>query len=274
MDNRNTNGSDSQAQKAAITVLDASKSFGRHVLWRDWSFSVPSGSMTAVTGPSGAGKTTLINCLGLLEDFNQGTLYYGDKLVLEVDSGVGVDGKAGKKGKAGKAAEAGKTGKTGKTEKTSEGGKLSAQDRRAFFKGTLGFLFQNYGLVDSWTVRQNLEVPLKMRKGLARKDYPSVCRDVLKRVGLEGMEKEKIYTLSGGEQQRVALARLMLKKPTIILADEPTSSLDAANSRMVMEVLREFADQGATVLISTHGQEAIDACDGTLRIPGHEEAVV
>ena len=68
MDNSNTNGSDSQAQKAAITVLDASKSFGRHVLWRDWSFSVPSGSMTAVTGPSGAGKTTLLLTLaGLLK---------------------------------------------------------------------------------------------------------------------------------------------------------------------------------------------------------------
>ena len=254
MDNSNTNGLDTQAQNAAITVVDTSKSFGRHSLWKDWSFSVPAGSMTAVTGPSGAGKTTLINCLGLLEDFSQGTLYYGDKLVLEVDSGS--DGKSEKAGKTG------------------AGGKLSAQDRRAFFKDTLGFLFQNYGLVDSWTVRQNLEVPLKMRKGLSHKDYPSACRAVLKRVGLAGMEKEKIYTLSGGEQQRVALARLMLKKPTIILADEPTSSLDAANSRMVMEVLREFAEQGATVLISTHSQEVIDACDGTLRIPGHGEAAV
>lgn len=240
-------------QLPAITVKDAAKRFGHHILWENWSFTVPAEALVAVTGPSGAGKTTLINCLGLLEDFTQGSMYYGDKLVLDIKPGKG-----------------GKSGKSGKITRKKD--LLTAKERRMYFHDTLGFLFQNYGLVDSWTVRQNLMVPLKINKNIPRRQYSDLCRKVLFRVGLADMEKEKIYTLSGGEQQRVALARLMLKKPTIILADEPTSSLDTANGDMVMAILREFADSGSVVLISTHSQNVVEQCDLQLQIPGTGEA--
>ncbi|AZR02640.1 ATP-binding cassette domain-containing protein [Trueperella pyogenes] len=85
-------------------------------------------------------------------------------------------------------------------------------------------------------------------------------------VGLKGQESTKVFTLSGGEQQRVALARLMLKKPSIILADEPTSALDEDNSALVMDILRRQAQLGALVLISTHSGKIVSQCDQELAI--------
>ena len=83
--------------------------------------------------------------------------------------------------------------------------------------------------------------------------------EALKKVGLSSAVNKKIYKLSGGEQQRVALARLMIKKCSLILADEPTGSLDAENSKIVMDILHDFNRVGKTVLIVTHSQEIVDS---------------
>lgn len=117
-----------------------------------------------------------------------------------------------------------------------------------YFRTKIGFLFQNFALVDNKTVRQNLE--------LIQRRYRSQTsiEAALQTIGLAEKINQKVYTLSGGEQQRVALARLMLKKCDIILADEPTGSLDSANAARVMSILRMLNDQGKTVILVTHDE--------------------
>lgn len=95
---------------------------------------------------------------------------------------------------------------------------------------------------------------------ISRSGGARAIAEVFDRVGMPGAEKEKIYTLSGGEQQRVAMARLILKAPSLILADEPTSALDHANADLVMEILAEQASDGALVLISTHSDHIAALC--------------
>jgi putative ABC transport system ATP-binding protein len=212
-----------------LVVSGLTKSFGPKTLWSDLSLTVPSGTLTAVTGPSGSGKTTLLNCIGLLEPFDAGRITFGEWTVEP----------------------------------------KSAFSSRACFRDVLGFLFQNYGLVESWNVRKNLAVPLQ-RQGGRRSANAGAISAALTRVGMDGAEKAKIYTLSGGEQQRVALARLMLKAPSIILADEPTSALDHANADLVMEILAEQSAQGALVLISTHSDHIVDRCDRVVALDAAE----
>ncbi|TCT21699.1 putative ABC transport system ATP-binding protein [Melghiribacillus thermohalophilus] len=118
-----------------------------------------------------------------------------------------------------------------------------------YFRYEVGFLFQNFALIDNKTVKENLKI---IRKD-CRTDL--TMEEALKRVGLEDKLNNKVFTLSGGEQQRVALARLMLKKCNIILADEPTGSLDQKNSQIVLNYLKQFNEEGKTVLMVTHDEE-------------------
>ena len=130
-------------------------------------------------------------------------------------------------------------------------GKLwkKSRERREFFREKVGFLFQNFALIENRTVRENLE--LIRKKNRTSETIP----EVLKRVGMEDKEDQKVYTLSGGEQQRVALARLFLKKCSIILADEPTGSLDAGNAETVMKILTDLNREGKTVILVTHDEK-------------------
>lgn len=115
-----------------------------------------------------------------------------------------------------------------------------------YFRYKVGFLFQNFALIENKTVKENLSIVRK-----ASRTSISI-EEALERVGLEEKINSKIYTLSGGEQQRIALARLMIKKCNIILADEPTGSLDRENTDIVMDILEEYYQQGKTVVIVTH----------------------
>lgn len=123
-----------------------------------------------------------------------------------------------------------------------------SRDKREYYRKEVGFLFQNFGLIENKTVYDNLMI-VKPYKGKA---LP--IETVLNRVGLEDKIDSKIYTLSGGEQQRVALARLMLKQCNIILADEPTGSLDRENATIVMNLLESLNHEGKTVIIVTHDE--------------------
>lgn len=118
-----------------------------------------------------------------------------------------------------------------------------------YFRTKIGFLFQNFALVDNKTVKENLK--------LIRKDCKTelLIEEALRIVGLEEKLYKKVYTLSGGEQQRVALARLMLKKCDIILADEPTGSLDKNNAETVLNLLKKLNEQGKTIILVTHDEE-------------------
>lgn len=120
------------------------------------------------------------------------------------------------------------------------------KNQREYLKNEVGFLFQNFALIEAKTVRENLE----MVKKQTRSEY--TVEQALEYVGLSDIIDKKVYKLSGGEQQRVALARLMIKKCSIILADEPTGSLDANNADKVMELLKSLNKMGKTVILVTH----------------------
>ena len=130
-----------------------------------------------------------------------------------------------------------------------------------FYRNRVGFIFQNFALVEGKTVAQNLNLVKKN----CRQDGITV-EEALSQVGMEEKLYSKVYTLSGGEQQRVALARLYLKKCDIILADEPTGSLDQENAAMVMGILRKLNAKNKTVIIVTHDDEIKRQCDRILSL--------
>lgn len=135
---------------------------------------------------------------------------------------------------------------------------IDVQQRRnqlLYFREKVGFLFQNFALVENKTVEENL----KMVKKYARSNY--TIDEALEYVGLSDKLKQKVYQLSGGEQQRIALARLLIKKCDIILADEPTGSLDPGNADTVLSILRKINEMGKTVLIVTHDKSVAQRCN-------------
>ena len=148
-----------------------------------------------------------------------------------------------------------------------DGVKLHSQFARprSFFREKLGYLFQNYALVDNMSVSKNLDIALKFRNVSDKEDLK---RRSLEKVGLDSEKviHNKVYTLSGGEQQRVALARLLLKPCSIVLADEPTGSLDEKNRDEVLALLREMNQEGKTVIIVTHDLAVMRACDQVITI--------
>lgn len=122
---------------------------------------------------------------------------------------------------------------------------------REYFLYKVGFLFQNFALVEDKTIRQNLEFIQKK----ARTEM--TLEEALDTVGLGDRMEEKVYKLSGGEQQRVALARLLLKKCDIVLADEPTGSLDRGNGQKVLDMLHKMNEMGKTIIMVTHDEDII-----------------
>ena len=121
--------------------------------------------------------------------------------------------------------------------------------RQQFFQSEIGFLFQNFALIENKTVEDNLKIVRENIKNNISID------EVLDHFGINKLKKQKVYTLSGGEQQRVALARLLLKKCNVILADEPTGSLDEENSKIVIDALKELNKTGKTVIMVTHNKD-------------------
>lgn len=121
-------------------------------------------------------------------------------------------------------------------------------------------MFQNYALIENATVSENLKVAVRPRRS-PRDQTGTTMAEALDRVGLGGRGNGTIHHLSGGEQQRVALARLMVKRPALVLADEPTGALDDANTSMVVDVLRAMSEAGCAVVIATHSASVRERCD-------------
>ena len=122
----------------------------------------------------------------------------------------------------------------------------------------ISYLFQNYGLIDTETVEGNMKIATHFKK-LGKRDEQQLIANALAQVGLQGYEHRRVYTLSGGEQQRVALAKIIAKSPQIIFADEPTGSLDEKNRDYVLEILKELNHQGKTIVVVTHDPN-VNAC--------------
>lgn len=140
----------------------------------------------------------------------------------------------------------------------------SARRTRRYRRDRLGYLFQSYALIENATIRQNLDVVINDRGD--RRAFRARQDEALEAVGLGGRAAEPVHRLSGGEQQRVALARLIVKRPTVILADEPTGALDDANQEMVMAHLRALARAGASVVVATHSGYVRQTCDRALDV--------
>ena len=197
------------------------KSFGNQKVLNELTFCVETNEMVAIMGKSGTGKSTLLNILGLLDKPDKGDLTLFGKLNIQPFSSKASN----------------------------------------VLRDKIGFLFQNFALIDNKTVEYNLALVLKNRRKINKTLEIS---ESLKKVGLEGFEKKYIYQCSGGEQQRVAVARLLLKPCELILADEPTGSLDIQNRDEIVRLLSLLKESGKTVVIVTHDPEVANKCDRTI----------
>ncbi|MGW4207330.1 ABC transporter ATP-binding protein [Lentzea sp. NPDC004789] len=205
-----------------IVISKLAKRFGTRTLWSGLDLTVAPGDLVAVTGPSGSGKTTLLNCVGLLESPTSGRILHGEADIT----------------------------------------RFGRRAARLFRRDALGYLFQNYALIENATVADNLAIASAGR-GRRRS---TAHREALDRVGLAGRETDRVHELSGGEQQRVALARLLLKQPSVVLADEPTGALDSDNAALVVDVLREMSEDGCAVMIATHSDYVRTRCHTTFDV--------
>lgn len=208
----------------AIELTNISKSFNEKKVLNDFSLAVKQGEMVAITGGSGSGKTTLLNIIGLIEKADKGVINIFELKDIKPN--------------------------TKKSEKA--------------IRNYIGYLFQNYALIDNETVEENLKIGLKYIKN--KKSHKKMIEEALKDVGLEGYENRKVFELSGGEQQRIAIARIMLKPSQLILADEPTGSLDYANRNIIIELLKKLNTLGKTVLIVTHDDYIANQCQRIISI--------
>jgi len=135
-----------------------------------------------------------------------------------------------------------------------------------FFRNELGYLFQNFGLLDNETVSSNLDLGLINRQ-CNRKEKENYKKEVLARVGLSHIHLEqKVYELSGGEAQRVALAKIILKDPPLILADELTTALDPITSQEIMKILLTMKNQNRLIIIATHNPDIWNQADEVINL--------
>lgn len=184
--------------------------------------SVESGEAVAIVGPSGSGKSTLLNIIGL---------------ILKPDSGsVAVDGEE----------------------------VLNMGDRRcsAFRNASFGYIVQDFALLDDETVYHNIRIPLLYNRQIKRREHKPRIREIAQKLDISDKLNRKAGKSSGGERQRVAIARAIVCDQPIILADEPTGSLDAANKSNVMDILMRLCkESGKTLIIVTHDPSIAERCD-------------
>ena len=183
--------------------------------------SVANQEFVAVMGPSGSGKSTLLNCISCYIPFEEGTISLG-------------------------------------------GQNLKGLDEEALAKirnEKLGFVFQDFMLLDGLTVRENILVP-RIIKDKADNDAEQLTDSLLSLFGIHHIADKYPAEISGGERQRTAVARSLINKPLIILADEPTGNLDSKSSRTVIEAFENARQQlGATIFMVTHDSFAASFCD-------------
>lgn len=143
---------------------------------------------------------------------------------------------------------------------------LESYKERTFFEKELGYLFQNLGLIENASVAENLDLGLVGKK-MSKEEKKQAFRDVLAKVNLSYLPLDrKIYTLSGGEAQRISVGKLMLKKPSLLLADEPTASLDPKTADEILKLVFQMRDPERLIIIATHSPEIWQRCDEVLAI--------
>lgn len=196
------------------------KSFGSLQVLKDIDFKVSKGEVVCIIGPSGSGKSTLLRCLNHLERITAGRVYIDGELVDERVAGKD---------------------------------QLKISHKRvAEICSELGMVFQRFNLFPHMTALENIiEAPITVKK-VPKQEAVEYAFQLLKKVGLEDKKDEYPSRLSGGQQQRVAIARALAMKPKIMLFDEPTSALDPELVGEVLEVMKDLAGEGMTMLVVTH----------------------
>jgi len=201
-----------------ISLRNVEKSYpvagGRVFVLRQVTLDIAAGEFVTVMGPSGAGKSTLLAILGMLDG-----AWTGEFRLLDQDVH-----------------------------------KLDNKRRVALHKQYVGFVFQQYHLLDDLTVAENLDMPLSYRD-IKKSERESIVADTLDRFGI--VAKKDLYPtqLSGGQQQLVAVARAVIHKPALLLADEPTGNLHSAQGREIMELFKRLNEAGTTIIQVTHSEE-------------------
>lgn len=143
--------------------------------------------------------------------------------------------------------------------------RLNSREALMMRRNIIGYVFQDFALCENDTVEYNLKLALKYSK-IKKRDIEKEIDNVLLKIGLPNVKKQKVCTLSGGEQQRVALARVLLKPCKIVLADEPTGNLDEDNKRIVFDLFKMLKNDGKTVIIVTHDHDLACKCDYTIQL--------
>ena len=146
---------------------------------------------------------------------------------------------------------------------------FSERDLTYFRKAHIGFVFQNFNLIPHQSVLENVKMPLYV-KNMTDKEMIEIAEKELSRLGIGEFIKKKVKQLSGGQKQRVAIARALFNNPEIIVADEPTGSLDSQSQENVLEIFKELAEAGKTVIIVTHNPEVADYADVVIKMKDGE----
>ncbi len=151
---------------------------------------------------------------------------------------------------------------------------LKESERDLFRANHIGYIFQDFNLFNEFTVLQNVILPLSFAKAYSKKEMEEMAKKVLKEVGMEEKLNQKVKTLSGGEKQRVAIARSIINAPDIILADEPTGNLDFKNGQKIMELLTKLAkEKKATLIVITHNNSQLDMFDEVIDVEKLNDAI-
>lgn len=196
-----------------IQVENIHKKFDQNEILKGIDLTINQGEVVVIIGPSGSGKTTFLRCLNFLERADKGYLKIGDQ---QVDF-----------------------------EKVSKKEILDIRKKTAM-------VFQQYALFSNRTALENVIEGLVIARKVPKKEATEKGRDLLAKVGLEGKEDHYPHELSGGQQQRVGIARALALNPEVILFDEPTSALDPELVGETLEVIKDVAQSGSTLVIVTH----------------------
>lgn len=203
-----------------IKVYDAFKGAQAVKALNDVSFKVEDGEFLGVMGPSGSGKTTLLNILAGIDKATAGEVFIDGKNILT----------------------------------------MKKDDMAIFRRNNIGFIFQEFNLLDSLTVKENIGFPLTLDK-IKPKVIEDKVNELIEYFGLKDVENSYPYNISGGQKQRTAEARALIKEPKIILGDEPTGNLDSKSSMNIMENFKKINEEKkATIVMVTHDPFAASFC--------------
>lgn len=187
----------------------------RTYVLRNINLKIEQGEFVTIMGPSGVGKSTLLNVLGLLETPTEGEYLFNGEPVHQYNE----------------------------------------KKRTDFHKNHVGFVFQAYHLIDELTVYENIETPLLYKKEISGKARKSMVAEILDRFQIVAKKDLFPEQLSGGQQQLVGIARAIIGKPHLLLADEPTGNLHSKQGEEIMELFKELNEEGMTIIQVTHSEK-------------------